>query len=179
MQGVFRLIVGDRLWTVQHVVGDFLTAVRRKTVHHHGAGLRAAEQCGETYVLGRLGQRYALRITNESPRRIEVVASVDGRDVLDGETADYRSDRGYVIAPWGSVTIDGWRLSQGEAAAFRFARVADSYAARTGSARDVGVIGVAFFGERGDSFVPENELRMRDTASPFPADPRFAQPPRR
>jgi hypothetical protein len=43
------------------------------------------------------------------------------------------------------------------------------------------VIGVAFFAERGDSFIPydPNELRTRDTASPFPGgDSRFAQPPR-
>ena len=29
------------------------------------------------------------------------------------------------------------------------------------------------------SFVDREDLRLRDTASPFPADPRFAQPPRR
>jgi hypothetical protein len=48
-----------------------------------------------------------------------------------------------------------------------------------GSARNVGVIGVAFFAERGDSFVDPSETRLRDRASPFPADPHFAQPPRR
>jgi len=48
-----------------------------------------------------------------------------------------------------------------------------------GAARNVGVIGVAFFGERGDAFINQQELRTRDSASPFPADPRFAQPPRR
>ncbi|MEP6654017.1 MAG: hypothetical protein ABJA82_11710, partial [Myxococcales bacterium] len=41
-----------------------------------------------------------------------------------------------------------WRLSHAEVAAFRFSSVADSYAARTGSAREVGVIGVAIFPER-------------------------------
>jgi hypothetical protein len=55
------------------------------------------------------------------------------------------------VPAWGSVDIDGWRLSRAEVAAFRFSSVADSYAARTGSAREVGVIGVAVFPER---FVP-------------------------
>ena len=41
------------------------------------------------------------------------------------------------------------------------------------------VIGIAFFGEKGDSFVPESETRLRDSASPFPADSRFSLPPRR
>src|SRR5207244_1392157 len=41
-----------------------------------------------------------------------------------------------------------WRISNGEAAAFRFSTVDESYAARTGSGREVGVIGVAVFPER-------------------------------
>jgi hypothetical protein len=103
---------------------------------------------GETYVLGQLGSRYTLRVSNHSGRRIEAVVSVDGRDVIDGRPADVRSKRGYLVPAWGSVDIDGWRISHAEAAAFRFSSVPDSYAARTGSAREVGVIGVAVFPER-------------------------------
>jgi hypothetical protein len=103
---------------------------------------------GETYVLGQLGARYTLRISNRSGRRIEAVASVDGRDVIDGRPADFRGKRGYMIPAWGQVDIDGWRISRSAAAAFRFSSVPDSYAARTGSAREVGVIGVAVFPER-------------------------------
>jgi hypothetical protein len=106
---------------------------------------------GESFVMGQLGARYTLRVVNHTGRRIEAVTSVDGRDAIDGKTADVRSKRGYLVPAWGSVDIDGWRLSRAEVAAFRFATVADSYAARTGSARDVGVIGVAIFPER---FVP-------------------------
>jgi hypothetical protein len=108
-------------------------------------------QNGQTYVMGALGARYTLRVLNHTGRRIEAVASVDGRDVVDGRTADFRTKRGYLVPAWGSVDIDGWRLSNAQVAAFRFSSVADSYAARTGSAREVGVIGVAVFPER---FVP-------------------------
>jgi hypothetical protein len=103
---------------------------------------------GETYVLGQTGDRYVVRVSNYSGRRIEAVVAVDGRDVIDGKPADFRRDRGYLVPAWGSVDIDGWRLSRRQAAAFRFSSVADSYAARTGSAREVGVIGVAVFPER-------------------------------
>jgi hypothetical protein len=103
---------------------------------------------GDTYVLGQLGARYTLRVANHSGRRIEAVVSVDGRDVVDGKPADFRGKRGYLVPAWGSVDIDGWRISHAEAAAFRFSSVSDSYAARTGSAREVGVIGVAVFPER-------------------------------
>src|SRR5262245_24601712 len=103
---------------------------------------------GGTYVMGQIGERYTLRIVNHTPRRIEAVVSVDGRDVVDGRSADFRSKRGYLVPAWGSVDIDGWRLSSAQVAAFRFSSVADSYAARTGSSREVGVIGVAIFPER-------------------------------
>lgn len=102
---------------------------------------------GRMYALGTLGQRYVLRVRNGSGRRIEVVASVDGLDVVDGRAAAF-GKRGYLVEPYGEVTIDGYRLSQGAVAAFRFSSVPRSYAARKGDARDVGVIGVAIFPER-------------------------------
>jgi len=105
-------------------------------------------QGGGTYVLGQKGERYTLRVVNHTGRRVEAVLSVDGRDVVDGRAADYRGKRGYLVPAYGEVDVDGWRLSSAQVAAFRFSTVADSYAARTGSARDVGVIGAAIFPER-------------------------------
>ncbi len=104
-------------------------------------------QAGGSYVLGQQGQRYTLRVANHTGRRIEAVVSVDGRDVVDGRPAE-TGKRGYLVPAWGQVEIDGWRLTRAEVAAFRFSSVADSYAARTGSAREVGVIGAAIFPER-------------------------------
>lgn len=118
------------------------------TVLVDGSPARTYEHRGETFLLGQLGARYTLRVANHSSRRVEAVVSVDGRDAIDGQPADFRSKRGYVVPPWGSVDIDGWRISHAEAAAFRFSSVRDSYAAKTGNARDVGVIGVAIFPER-------------------------------
>jgi len=113
-----------------------------------GAPAATFNQPGGTYVLGQLGARYTLRVSNHSAQRIEAVVSVDGRDVIDGRPADFRNKRGYLIPAWGQIDIDGWRISHTEAAAFRFSNVPDSYAARTGNAREVGVIGVAVFPER-------------------------------
>jgi hypothetical protein len=113
-----------------------------------GTPAHTFRQDGETFVLGCVGDRYTLRVVNHSGRRVEAVVSVDGRDVIDGKPADWREKRGYLVPAWGSVDIDGWRLSQHEAAAFRFSTVSESYAAKTGNAREVGVIGVAIFPER-------------------------------
>ncbi|HEU4385131.1 MAG TPA: hypothetical protein VFR85_16725 [Anaeromyxobacteraceae bacterium] len=119
---------------------------------------------GRTFVLGVPGQRYLLRIRNGSGRRVEVVASVDGRDVVDGRPAAWEK-RGYLIEPFGETTIDGYRLGRDAVAAFRFGSVRDSYAARMGDARDVGMIGLAVFPERAVAWRPK----------PYPIRPRGSE----
>jgi len=135
------------------------------TVLVDGVPARTYMHGGETYVLGQLGSHYTLRISNHSGRRIEAVVSVDGRDAIDGRPADWRSKRGYLVPAWGSVDVEGWRISHSQAAAFRFSSVPDSYAARTGSARDVGVIGVAVFAER---HLPPRVYRVPPPYRPYP-----------
>ena len=124
-----------------------------EAVDESGRALPTFEHRGRTYVLGNLGQRYLLRFHNGTPRRVEVVASVDGRDVVDGRPSGLQK-RGYVVEPWGELTVDGFRTSQDSVAAFRFSTVSRSYAARKGDARDVGVVGVAVFPERPPRWVP-------------------------
>jgi hypothetical protein len=143
-----------------------------------GNPLEAVHVGDRTMIVGQAGQRYSIVLTNHTSHRFESVVTVDGLDVING-TPGTLDHRGYVLLPFATLEIEGFRQSASAVAAFRFAAVRDSYAAQMGRARNVGVIGAAFFGERGDDVVDENELRLRDTASPFPADPRFAQPPRR
>jgi hypothetical protein len=128
-------------------VGGLPYGVHVEVLNQYGTSLETAYSGGRKYVLGEHGGRYTIRVANPSARRVEVVVSVDGLDVIDGKAASF-GKRGYVINPYGEVRIDGWRTSMQSVAAFRFGRVADSYAARTGSARNVGVIGVAVFAER-------------------------------
>jgi hypothetical protein len=144
----------------------------------NGSPLEAIHVGERTFVIGSAGQRYSIVLTNNTSHRFEAVATVDGLDVVNGKQGNF-DNRGYVLLPFATLEIEGFRQSSAAVAAFRFAAVADSYAAQTGSARNVGVIGVALFSERGDAFIPESDTRLRDTASPFPSDPRFAQPPRR
>ncbi len=124
----------------------------------NGSSLPTFWKGGQTYILGAKGQRYSLRIRNQSGNRVEFVASVDGRDVLDGHPASF-DKRGYIVGPWDQVVIDGFRLDHESVAAFRFSNVKDSYAALMGSARDVGVIGVAVFTERPPRYEPPARQR--------------------
>jgi hypothetical protein len=130
---------------------------------------------GRTLVVGEDGQRYRIVVRNATGARFEVVASVDGLDVIDGQPAD-PSRRGYLIDPYGTLSIDGFRTSDDAVAAFRFGRVADSYAAQTTGDRNVGVVGIAIFSERGAAWTPA-EIGRRDTADPFPQRG-YAMPPR-
>ena len=102
---------------------------------------------GTSWVAGRPGDRYALRLNNRTGGRVLVVLSVDGVNVVSGETAA-TGQTGYVLGPWASAEITGWRKSYSEAAAFYFTALPDSYAARTDRPDHVGVIGAAIFRER-------------------------------
>jgi hypothetical protein len=99
---------------------------------------------GKWYVAGRTGSEYELRIRNNSDGDLLAVVSVDGVNVVTGETAT-PSQGGYVIPAWQTVTISGWRKSLSRVASFYFTDHGDSYASRTGRPDDVGVIGVAVF----------------------------------
>ncbi|WP_159016721.1 hypothetical protein [Cognatiluteimonas profundi] len=101
---------------------------------------------GDTWVPGTPGHRYAVRLSNQSGERVLVVLSVDGVNAVTGETAD-PSQAGYVLAPWQSTEIGGWRKSLDDVAQFVFTDLPDSYAARTGRPDNVGVIGIAVFDE--------------------------------
>jgi hypothetical protein len=99
---------------------------------------------GRAYVVGKPGHEYQIRVRNRLGEDLLAVVSVDGVNVITGESAN-PSQSGYVVAPRGSVEMNGWRKSLSQTAAFYFTALPDSYAARTGRPDDVGVIGVALF----------------------------------
>jgi len=150
-------------------------AVTVRLLDGSGRPLEGFNASGTNYVVGEAGQRYIIEIRNNTNVRFEAVTSVDGLDVINGRTAAF-SSRGYIIGPRATVEIDGWRRSSDTVAAFRFGRVTDSYAGKKGDDRNVGVIGVALFEERGASFPwSQREIDRRHDADPFPG--RFAAPP--
>jgi hypothetical protein len=117
-----------------------------EVIGEHGGALPTFDQQGRFYVQGEAGDRYIIRVTNPTDARVEAVVTVDGLDVIDGEPGDLRK-RGYVVQPHGELRIEGFRTSTSEVATFRFSSVGQSYAARKGKARNVGVIAVAIFEE--------------------------------
>ena len=131
---------------------------------------------GELWVAGKPGDRYSILVNNRTGGRLLTVVSVDGVNVLSGDTAA-TNQRGYVLSPRNSVEIAGWRKSERDVAAFYFTSLDNSYAGRTQRPENVGVIGVAAFREYQEP-VPVQEMsdnaagaamRSRDAAAPAPA----------
>src|SRR6202049_1279913 len=118
---------------------------------------------GRRYVVGKPGNEYAIRVRNGGSERALAVMSVDGVNVISGDTAS-PSQSGYVLDAHGGFEIAGWRTSQSRTAAFFFTTHANSYATRTGRPDNVGGIGVAVFRER-PRIVPQfgGKLERRDT----------------
>lgn len=102
---------------------------------------------GEYWVAGRPGARYSIVIQNHRGERLLAVTSVDGVNVISGETSAW-GQGGYVFDPGERYEISGWRKSNTEIADFNFTAASTSYAERTGRPANIGVIGVALFLER-------------------------------
>lgn len=111
-----------------------------------GGWLSPIHHRGQDWVEGIPGHRYSVRLTNTTGGRVLVVLSVDGVNAVTGHTAR-PSQAGYVLEPWESTEVNGWRKSLEDVAQFVFTDLPDSYAARTGRPDNVGVIGIAVFEE--------------------------------
>jgi hypothetical protein len=133
----------------------------------NGEALPTYGQRDRFYVQGNANERYIIRITNPTDRRVEAVVSVDGLDVIDGENGDLRK-RGYIVPAYGETRIEGFRTSQADVATFRFSSVAGSYAGQKGKARNVGVIAVALFEEQA---APPEQIIVGQ--APPPPPPRY------
>lgn len=113
-----------------------------------GQALTQHRQDGQRWIAGQQGHRYSVRLRNGSAERVLVVLSVDGLNAISGEVAA-PDQTGYVLNPWQTTDIHGWRKSADEVAQFVFTDPDRSYAARTRRPANIGVIGVAVFHEAG------------------------------
>ena len=116
------------------------------SIHDRSSGetLPVFQAGGRWYVAGRTGNEYEVRVRNNTGGDLLAVVSVDGVNVVSGETAS-PSQSGYVIGSWQSLSIQGWRKSLARVAAFYFTDLGNAYATRTGRPDEVGAIGVAVF----------------------------------
>jgi len=141
------------------------------TIHDRSTGrdLPVYWHEGRAYVVGKPGNEYEVRVANRAGEDLLAVMSVDGINVLNGETATPNGG-GYVFSSWEQNTIRGWRKSMKDIAAFYFTSLGDSYAARTGRPDNVGVIGVALFQRKRSQPPPQDIVPYSQRPAPYPAD---------
>ncbi|WAU74292.1 hypothetical protein [Acinetobacter sp. TR11] len=124
---------------------------------------------GQNYYLsGKNGQSYQLKYENHTDNTYEVVASVDGMDVLNGSTAS-RNNSGYVLHPHSAIQIEGFRKSDSAVASFTFSQPEDAYAANSdhGSIQNTGIIGTAIY-----------QLESPDSKDDIKDSSQYAPPPK-
>ncbi len=120
---------------------------------------------GDLWVAGEPGARYAVQLHNQTRGRLLNVVSVDGVNVVSGETAAF-DQTGYVLDSLQRYDVTGWRKSSREIAAFEFTQAPRSYAARTDRPDDVGVIGVAVFREKQPDWREREEAQRYGRSAP-------------
>ena len=118
---------------------------------------------GRYYIAGKPGNEYQINIRNNQPGEVLGVIAVDGVNAVSGETANW-SQTGYVLSPYTSFGVKGWRKSLQRTAAFFFTELEKSYAARTGRPDNVGVIGIAVFRRKVEPTVGINRYQERKRA---------------
>ena len=150
-----------------HAVGG--TVDVRVTDRATGETLPTYWHEGKWWVPGKPGRRYAVALTNRGGGRVLTVVSVDGVNVISGETAA-PDQAGYVLSSGQVAQITGWRKDMSRVAAFEFTALPNSYAARTGRPDNVGVIGVAVFRER-VRYVPPPALSKEQSSRNEAASP--------
>ena len=102
------------------------------------------------YLQAFAGRNYSLVLRNNTGRRVAALIAVDGLNVVSGEISRLRAnEQMYVLAPWQTMTIRGWRTNLHEVRRFVFVDERRSYAERTGQANsDMGWIRVLAFREQ-------------------------------
>ncbi|MCI5224040.1 MAG: hypothetical protein D3924_15560, partial [Candidatus Electrothrix sp. AR4] len=96
------------------------------------------------YLQAKRNARYGVRIRNNTDRRVGVVVTVDGRNIISGKKSYLRNtEKMYILAPYGVGTYRGWRTSSNRINRFYFTNEGDSYADAWGDNSAMGVIAVA------------------------------------
>ena len=123
------------------------------------------------YLAGKDGQSYQLEYENHAGKTFEVVASVDGLDVLNGSAASRRR-AGYVLGPNSKLKIEGFRKSESAVASFTFSKPRDAYAANTdsGSVKNTGIIGTVIYELQTEEQVEQPKTKYAPGPNAFPAD---------
>ena len=126
-----------------------VTGDNRGTLPEYRIVPRGHYNTHRAYLMAVQGERYAIRVTNNTGDRVGLVIAVDGRNIVSGKKSNLRPDeRMYILPPHGSGTFEGWRTDRNTVNRFYFTDPGDSYAGAFGDFSATGVIAVAVYREK-------------------------------
>jgi len=124
----------------QNITMEVLTSNGNPVTEYH--------KNGENFIEGRKGSKFSVKIRNNNAYRVSVILSIDGLSVVDGEEASYKSE-GYILNPYETYIIDGWRTNLETVREFFFTKKNNSYSKKSGQGTsNLGIIGLAVFTEK-------------------------------
>jgi hypothetical protein len=137
---------------------------------------------GTTYVEAHRGREYAIRLRNNTNRRVAIALAVDGLNSIDAKTTRARTASKWVLDPYETITINGWQTDSKHARRFFFTTEDESYGAWLGRTENLGVIEAVVFREKRPHWITrlwtkDNEGGRKGRHAPAPA-PSSAQPRR-
>lgn len=119
---------------------------------------------GTPFVEGIPGKSYEIHTENLTSGRIEILASVDGRNTLKQEEADWHNSTGMIVNGYQTWKNKGWRLDDEHVAEFTFSDPEGAVASKAGAPQNIGVIGFAIFKEK-RTYRSTNDSMMKSTRS--------------
>lgn len=140
------------------------------------------------WVAAQKGQTYEVKVKNLTAGRLMAVLSIDGVDCLSGKESDEKSS-GYIISPYDSLRIKGFRTSNEEVSLFEFSSKSESYALKSEdgaqSTANCGVIAVHLYEEKKKPLpclapIKKNKWpEIHPDADPYyPWNPYYPSPPK-
>src|ERR1051326_9169281 len=110
----------------------------------HGKKIKEYNQFIEgeykTFIEGKENSEYQVKISNNSYRKVLAICNIDSVNVVTGKVAKSPTGgRGYIINPYDSVVIKGYRETDSTVGAFKFTSKHKSYAAEKGVEYNSGV----------------------------------------
>jgi hypothetical protein len=104
---------------------------------------------GTNWIEAREGNKFEIRIRNNSYNRILAVVSVDGLNAINGRHEDPDKSPGYVLPSHDNIKIPGWKIDKEKVREFYFTNKENSYSRKLGAIEEnIGVIAAAIFKEK-------------------------------
>lgn len=153
MKTIAAVLLAVMMYATQAVAGSVGDAIEMRIVTDDGRPLptypvKLRSGIKKLYAEAVKGSHYRIEVRNKLNRRVGVVIAVDGRNIISGgQSWLKKSERMYILDPYGSGEFSGWRSSNDRINRFYFTEVPDSYAAAFGDESAMGVISVAAYPE--------------------------------